>query len=458
MRLQYQLFLTLLLSSVVLIALLAAFNSWSLNQGFSDYVVENEKQRLLPVIGDIAEIYGRKKNWQWVEEQPELLRRVLRDARNQGQASNIGSDKSRPRPRNSNRQRLLLIDANRELLMGRELPSSDVVWQPITLDSTVIGYLGIREPRDLPGELEKAFVSQQLKSYGYAALAMVVFSALLALALASRIVKPILTINSAVKSLTGGRYQSRINARRKDELGVLSADIDQLAYTLESTQNARQQWMAEISHELRTPVAVLQGELEAIQDGVHRPDAAAINSLHAEALHLGRLIHDLHELTLSDVGAMAYHMEATDVAQVLEQRLALGKSQLEAARLSISLNTSDAVSTIQADAQRLAQLFDNLLQNSIRYTDEGGRIDVKLSHQAAYVIIDWQDSAPGVSDDQLPHLFNLFYRAEQSRNRASGGSGLGLTIVRKIVLAHQGQIEATASNIGGLHIRVQFPS
>lgn len=456
MRLKYQLFLTLLLSSIVLIALMAAYNSWSFDRGFTNFVVENEKQRLQPVVASLKEAYAQDKSWDWIEEQPEKMRELLR-LNGRGAKARRSDKKNRNGGPARSRTRLLLVDESKRLLFGRNLPSKNVVWQPIDFDGDTIGYLGIREPKGLPGELESVFAAQQLRNYGYTAVAMILLSALLAIALASRIIKPMLKVNKAVGHITGGEYQYRIDSERQDEIGDLSRNINQMAYTLEKNQNARQQWMAEISHELRTPVAILQGELEAIQDGIRKLDDSAVSSLYAESVRLGRLIDDLHELSLSDIGAMNYHLETTDLGEVLKHRLEAGSSLISQANLSVALQASSEPIEIQADPQRLAQLIDNLLQNSVRYTDEGGEIVINLSRESGNVVLDWADSTPGVTDEQLPNLFSPLYRAEQSRNREHGGSGLGLAIVEKIVTAHEGKIQAFHSAQGGLRVQVSLP-
>jgi len=453
MRLKYQLFFTLLLSSLALIALMALFNVWSLNRGFNDYVVENERTRLAPIIEGLQSGYQVEQNWTWLVQDPKAIKALFE----QDRTENRGAPQERGRTRRVSKQRITLLDANRDLLVGRSIPTKNVVWDPIQVDDEIIAYLGIREPRGLPGEIEEVFITQQVNSYVYAAMAMAFLSGLLAIGLASRIVTPILKVNSAVKQITGGEYEHSIPTARRDEIGDLSRNINQMAHTLSQNQTARQQWMAEISHELRTPVAILRGELESIQDGIKTLDASAIDSLHAESVRLGRLIDDLHELTLSDIGALTYKMVPTDLSLVFNKRLKASATLTENANLTITVHGTEHPNYMNGDAQRLAQLIDNLMQNSVRYTDDGGQIDLVLSQTATELVLNWSDSAPGVYDEQLPRLFDSLYRAEESRNRDHGGSGLGLAIVKNIVTAHQGSIRAYHSGLGGLGIEIRFP-
>ena len=458
MRLRYQLFLTLLLSSATLIAIMYAFNAWSFNRGFTDYLIDNEKQRLKPTLAALADAYQQKGSWDWLVNDKRELQNFLEPERR--------DRKRRDPPRKKNKQsgpgrsntKFQLADKDLTLLIGSDSQRSRVIWQNIIVNEDTVGYLGFREPRGLPGDLEQVFASQQLRGFAYSAVAMIVLSGLIAIALASRIVKPILKVNNAVGHITGGDYQQRIENTSRDEVGDLSRNINHLARTLETNLQARQQWMAEISHELRTPVAVLQGEIEAIQDGVNPLDQAAIDSLHSETTRLGRLINDLHELTLSDMAALNYQMRSLDLLELIESRLHSAKALTDQQQLAVQISGKPA--NINGDAQRLSQLIDNLIQNSIRYTDTGGTIEVSLKPAADNpdeLVLEWADSSPGVSDDQLPRLFDPLYRGEDSRSREYGGSGLGLAIVEKIVSAHQGELEAFQSALGGLGIRVRLP-
>ncbi len=456
MRLKYQLFLTLLLSSILLIALMAAFNSWSFNRGFSNFVIENETQRLTPLIAELETAYSKQQSWDWIRKNPESAKALFRE-HHRGRTGPRGSDRKRQSDRKRPPLGLYLRDADKVMLLGPESVPKSTIWHPITYNDSTVAYLGFREPKGLPGGIENVFAAQQLRSYAYAAAAMVLLSVLLASVLASRIVKPILKVNTAVGHITAGEYDHRIDEAGRDEIGDLSRNINQLALTLEKNLSARQQWTAEISHELRTPVAILQGELEALQDGVAELDDSAIASLHAESLRLSRLIDDLHELSLSDLGALNYKMDELDIVALTQQRLHESKSLCSQYGLSIACESEQDTLIINGDKQRLVQLIDNLLQNSLRYTAKGGAINIRLRGSDDSVVVVWEDTAPGVTEAELPHLFDSLYRAEDSRSREHGGSGLGLAVVAKIVEAHSGKIEAYHSPTGGLGLRMWLP-
>ena len=286
---------------------------------------------------------------------------------------------------------------------------------------------------------------------------MVAISAVLAAIIAPRIVKPVLTVSKAVSEISRGDFDQRVQTNRRDELGDLSRDVNHLALTLEQSRTARRKWIAEISHELRTPVAILQGEIEAIDDGIRPFDSHTLGSLQSETMRLSRLISDLHDLSLSDLGALEYQMAPMRLQRLVEERISSGQTHRAENGISINLEGNAADSEIIGDTQRLGQMLDNILQNSLRYTDDNGHVQITLQEQDDQLQILWNDSGPGLADEDLPQLFDPLFRAEQSRNRNNGGAGLGLAIVEKIITAHRGSISASHSSLGGLQLEILIP-
>ncbi|MEP7043028.1 MAG: ATP-binding protein, partial [Dokdonella sp.] len=245
-------------------------------------------------------------------------------------------------------------------------------------------------------------------------------------------------------------------ATRADELGALAADFNHLAASLEQHREARRQWGADIAHELRTPLSVLRGEVQALQDGVRAPTAQAFDSLYAECERLGSLIEDLYQLALADAGALDYRFENLALADVVREAIDLQRRTCSDAGLSIE-EAIDEVPLLRGDARRLAQLVDNLLANARRYTDTPGLIRVELTRVGHSIRLLIEDTPPGVPAADLPHLFDRLYRVERSRSRAGGGAGLGLAICRAIVAAHDGRIDAQPSPLGGLRVVIELP-
>jgi two-component system sensor histidine kinase BaeS len=484
MRLKYQLFLVLLAASAILIMLMFAISSWSFSRGFLSYLDNAEQRQLQPLLNDLVDRYERNDGWQWAEgntpEWKQLLaehgkprrgrKRARGDAR--GGSGGAGGDSrgdafsgGRTEPREDRFQRpprgkprFILADSDKRVLAGPPDGFDKVAWLPLTSDDQVVGFLGRKKLTRLNSRVDQAFEHQQRKSYALAGLAMVLLSAAMSIPLAGWLVKPLLRLNSAIAEVSQGNYSHRVKMRRKDEIADLASGVNSLATTLEANRDARRRWVAEISHELRTPVAVLQGELEAMQDGVRKMDVDSVDSIHTEVRKLAHLIDDLHQLSLSDVGALEYRMAPLCLADLVEAQIQIGSALLNEAGLSAQVSAEDKPYIINADERRLSQLISNLLQNSVRYTDAPGAIRVVLEKNDDSVRLLWEDSSPGVADSELEQLFEPLYRAEQSRSREFGGAGLGLSIATRIVQAHGGSIVASQSTLGGLQITIAVPS
>jgi two-component system sensor histidine kinase BaeS len=290
------------------------------------------------------------------------------------------------------------------------------------------------------------------------ALLLVLLAAVLSFPLARRLVRPIRALADATHRLSAGEFTTRVPVDSQDELGRLASDFNILALTLESNEKARRQWVADISHELRTPVAVMRGEIEAIQDGIRQCSSGTVDSLHGEILRLSRLVDDLHQLAMSDLGALTYRKQRIDLAEILTDAVEGHRNEFATRKIDISIELPPhRYVPIFGDEGRLHQLLANLLDNSLKYTSEGGRLLISMSINDGKVIIDFKDSAPSVSDTDLERLFERLYRAESSRNRSTGGAGLGLSICRNIVEVHGGSIVAQKSELGGIWVRVELP-
>lgn len=238
----------------------------------------------------------------------------------------------------------------------------------------------------------------------------------------------------------------------------LQHESKQLGDALEVHDKAHKQWVADTSHELRTPIAILRAQVEALQDGVHTADAKTLGVLHSEIMMMGKLVDDLHDLAKSDVGQLKCESAPVQVASVLNDALDAFDERLQAKGISVTREyKSDDSLVVTGDSRRLMQLFNNLLENSLRYTYEGGSIKVGTTCSADKVTITFDDSKPSVRSDLLEQIFQRFSRGEVSRSRAHGGTGLGLAICRTIAEAHGGTIIAAQSPLGGLRVQLTLP-
>ncbi len=336
--------------------------------------------------------------------------------------------------------------------IGHDAPSL-----PVEVDGAQVGTLYLKPLPPVFGGLDLAFASAQWRSALLAGCAALIGALLLAFALARWLLAPVRALTRGMHALTAGDFAQRVDASSSDELGALARDFNHLAQTLEQHRDARRRWRADIAHELRTPLSILRGEVSALQDGVRAVTPAAFDSLQLECARLSGLIEDLYQLSLADAGALEYRFATVDLGELVGAALDLQRRACADAGLALEWTQPAHARRIRGDARRLDQLIDNLLANARRYTDAPGRIRVVLAYGSAQVRLILDDTAPGVPEAALPHLFERLYRVEASRNRASGGAGLGLAICRAIVEAHDGKIEATPSPLGGSAHHDRFP-
>lgn len=482
-RIQYKLFLAMLAAAGGVVVCMFLVMRWSFDRGFLNYVKTMELTRLDALASELEEGYAGEGSWRFLQEDPRRWREMLTDSLPDrlrespppgSTGEGLSGERGEPsRPRRGQRmaagrmppewarhpgRRFVLLDAGKNRIFGpSELPG-DLALKPLMRGGETVGYVGWVPSRILSDAHQLRFVREQKQAFALIALAMVCGAALLSFPLAHRMVKRIGDLAEATHRLASGKYDVRVEVSSSDELGRLARDFNTLALTLEKNEQARRQWVADISHELRTPLSVLRGEIEAMQDGIRAATPEAIGGLHGEVMKLSRLVDDLYELSLSDIGALTYRMSDTDLASVLHQALDLYRSEFADKNISLETDLSPGPAIpLFADADRLHQLFSNLLENSLKYTDPGGRLRVRIERDGETATIHFQDSAPGVAGTETGKLFDRLYRVEGSRSRATGGAGLGLAICRNIVEAHKGTITALSSPLGGLWVRVELP-
>lgn len=480
-----RLFLIILATSLTIIVLMGWSLTYSLRTGFVEFVLQQDQARARSLSRFLASRYQFYGNWNFVQD-PRVWQEIVgmqsstpvrhEEATPEQRAGNGWFDLDRPDEINPARvggtmspasdaydslrwrlrQNWSLLDADGSLIAGRRLPQIGDRVFAIRASQQVVGWLVVPDRRSLVVTAEQGFLQQQ-GSHGLLIILLTILIALpAAWLLARHFLSPVRQLAAATHQLGEGDYQVRIAVDRQDELGQLAEDFNRLAAKLEQNEKMRRDFVADISHELRTPLAVLTGELEALEDGMRQFDEQAVTSLQSEVRLLSRLVDDLYQLALSDIGGLKFQMQSLDFAALIERVAGQFQERLSQRQLHLQLDLPAAL-ILQGDGSRLQQLIINLMENSLRYTDPAGRIEVTLGRQGQNAILIWQDSAPGVSADEMPRLFERLYRTEGSRNRATGGAGLGLPLCEAIVLGHQGQIQAAASALGGLQITITLP-
>jgi two-component system sensor histidine kinase BaeS len=268
----------------------------------------------------------------------------------------------------------------------------------------------------------------------------VVVAMVLAGMLAARLARPLQEIGAAARQIANGDYGARIPRRGPDEIVSLSDSFNQMAASLEEQERMRREFIANAAHELRTPLTNLQGYLEALRDGVIEPDRATFESLWDEAERLVRLSRSLDTLAAGDAGVLAGVVEL-DLVSAIRAAVELARPAAVAAGLEIETTLPPRLD-IRGDPDQLAQVIGNLLQNAVRYAAPGGRISVAAERRPTDILVSVTNSGEDIPAADLPHLFERFYRVEKSRDRARGGAGIGLAIVRQLVEAAGGSVGA----------------
>ena len=470
-----KLFLAIAGANLVLVMAVYLVYSWSFDKGLVDYVNQSEQARLVPIIQRLADGYRENGDWAWVTEDRDswnsLLGEVLgwrfgrREGSRTGRQDAIREfrafdENAGPLPPITIDWRVMLFDENQAALIlypgGDDAEAEMAVKLPIHVDGRTVGYLGYIPRLRLVQSLESITAIQQSRRFGVIGIGMLAAVLLNAALISHWLSRRLRALGQGATALARGDYAMRIPASGHDELARLAGDFNHLAQALEAAQRGRQQWIADIAHELRTPLATLRAEIEAVQDGVRPLSQASIASVAQEVHRLTRLVEDLRLLSLSDLGALTYRKEPVQLDEIIGEALDVAPASVGENPPQIELSMQPGV-VVDADADRLAQVFANLLQNTLRYSSPPVRLRVILSQEGNEARVDWEDSAPGVRDVDLSRLTDRLYRVDESRSSASGGSGLGLAIVQAIVSAHGGRMEPSHSTLGGLRWSIWLP-
>lgn len=490
--LRVKLFLAIAGANVVLVMSAYLIYSWSFDKGLVEYLNQADENRLQPMIVRLAEGYRQQGNWAWITEDrqrwQDLSREVLgtgrmprRPAEQPGAPGSPSAQtpasgqphaahspppalppSAQPSPGTPNvpppltiDPRLLLLDPERNLLAGPEGRTEQAVLKPIQVNGQLVGYLGYVPRLQMVASLERVFLAQQTRTFAAIALGMLAAVLLNAALIARWLSRRLHVLGEGTAAVAQGNYSVRLPARGHDELAQLADAFNHMATSLQAAQHARQQWIADIAHELRTPLATLRAEIEALQDGIRQPDTANLDSLAQEVSRLTRLVEDLRLLSLSDLGALDYRFAPLDLGRFVGHHLS-DAAGLPGKGLQVRTELADGVE-IRADGDRLDQVLNNLLQNTQRYSADPATLSVQVRRHDTEAQLTWEDTSPGVPPDALPRLTERLYRVDESRASASGGSGLGLAIAHAIVVGHGGRMQASASALGGLRWDIWLP-
>jgi signal transduction histidine kinase len=262
-----------------------------------------------------------------------------------------------------------------------------------------------------------------------------------------QITSPLRALTQASEAIASGKLNQRVQVRSEDEIGRLARAFNRMAESLSQADTQRRNLLADIAHELRTPLTVIQGNLEGLLDGVFDLTPENVATVHRQTMVLNRLVADLRDLALAEAGQLQLERKPIDLKTVIAEICKSLEGQASEKGITLILNQIEPLPSLDADEQRITQVLFNLLTNAMRYTPTGGTITISAEVRDRAVVISVRDTGVGIASEELPHVFDRFYRANHSRTRraSTDGSGLGLTISRQIVEAHGGQIWAQSS-------------
>jgi two-component system, OmpR family, sensor histidine kinase BaeS len=513
LTLQRKFFLALAALLATLLLIFAGSSWLGLQRGIGQYVAEIELSRLDWLGRGLLERYAQQGSWQFLKEDPGAWHAVQmsasggraapreplpphregpsrrpphgipRDGFASGPPGPMGPQldvlpgrfapppppdvPADPRARPDNiYSRLAVFDNAGTRLAGNAIALSGAVKMPLQHDGRTIGHLALAPLAGVQTDADRAFVAQQSGFVMTAGAAGLALALLLSWLLARRWLRPLALLSEGAQSVAQGRFETRLPVQGDDELARLTESFNRMAEQLATVEGSRRRWLSDVAHELRTPITAMRAEIEALQDGVRSFDDATAQRLHRQVMRLGTLVNDLR-LTLDD-GYTRSAQARTPVqpAELLAEAADDMRDRFTQAGLVLDMEAILAVvagenPAMLGDAVRLHQVFVNLLENSLRYTRAGGTLRLQAwtqgSGHSRELLICFDDSAPCPAHEDLPRLFERFFRAEASRSRESGGSGLGLAICKSIVESHGGQIAAAPSPLGGLQICLRLP-
>ena len=473
-------FLSYWLSFCAVTLMIFAVGTYTFERDLFRFVTRIETAQLQTFASEIEDYFAEVQTWDFLRENPRMADLILRQRRSFDEnliiLPNVLNERRRFRfSFNKNQDierpgRLYLLDENIEVVIGNEtilekISASDAIdtvlkeqfiLSPINFENEQVGTLALLISERLYEEIDLAFARSNNQTLRFSAIAGLLFAAIISLVLTMNMTGPIRKLGRGTRSLISGEFKTRVSIKNRDELGKLSRDFNILAKTLDKNSESQKQWLADISHELRTPIAILKSELEAVEDGIREFDKETLQSLTHEVKRINNLVNDLYELTLADLGAMKYQMREMNLGICLKEVIESYKDRFSSSSIELT-QIIEADSACLGDSYRLEQLFTNLIENTLRYTDPPGKLNIHLTEEKDQILITFSDSAPGVDENVLEKIFDRFFREELSRSRDKGGAGLGLAICHEIVEAHSGSIIATSSDLGGLLIQISLP-
>jgi signal transduction histidine kinase len=439
----YQLIGAFAIATICAILIVYAFADWSIQERFRTYRARAATLQARPLQRFLTSYYYHFGSWEGLSE---LLNPQLQELPPLEQPLVIADATG-----------LVFISSDPRLL-GRRLSERELsAGVPIRVRGERVGTLIMAIPAGTFNPLEQAF-SQSVRDSILLAGAIALIIALgLGILFVRRLARPLEELRVAAEQISQGRSPPRVHITSSDELGRLGQTFNQMAESLQRSEALRRQLILDIAHELRNPLMVQQSHLELLLDNVVPPTPEQLQTIYEQNLLLGRLVRDLQLLALADAGELQIVRVPTQFREILQRVIAHIHPTLEEKQIALEAQIADDLPTVSVDPQRIEQVLLNLLDNACRYTPPGGKIVLSAYREDGAVHVSVRDGGPGIAPEDLPHIFERFYRGDKSRARSSGGTGLGLSIAKALIEAHGGKIWAENAPQGGACFHFTVP-
>ncbi len=440
--------------TLVGVAAVALLTDWGARGRFGDFLMHQQMMSPGGLVDDLSSYYEQRGNWNGVSQ-------VFSDSQMMplGRGRGMGMMRGGPPMLFADASGRVVYD-ERGTRVGAFLNASERTnAMPITASGNTVGYLIVgQQTVSALAPAEQDFLNDLRRTLLFAGLGAGGLGILIGVVMSRALAAPLTDLANAARAFAARDWSRRVKVRGTDEVATAAREFNAMADAIQSAEAQRRNMMADIAHELRTPLTVLQGNLRAMLDEVYPLERKEIATLYDETRLLSRLVDDLRELALAESGQMKLNLQTVDWGALV--RAAIANFAMVADAQSVQLIAQGGETLrVRADPDRLAQILRNLLANALRYTPSGGRItlsgEVTQDRKFARVVV--SDSGEGIANEELPRLFNRFYRGDKSRARTSGGSGLGLSIAKTLIEAMDGKIGVESEQGKGSHFWFTVP-
>jgi two-component system OmpR family sensor kinase len=437
--LSWKLAIALLLVVVVSVGLTAYFTHRGTTREFGEFISESRASYLEQMEERLRDFYTESGSWSGVQSLLESLPVFVNDrlilADNSGTI--IGDTDVEWLGKTAESMRLAkptsIIVSGHEVGKLYVLSSGMVGVQFIIPGSAFLG-------QPPPSSPERGFLSRVNRSLLMAGVAGAVVAILLGLLLTRQFIKPIRALKKGAARIARGDLAYRVSVKSRDEFGELARSFNSMAASLDSSEQSRRRLFADIAHELRTPLSVIGGTVDAMLDGVYEPNPDNLTSIKEETEVLTRLVGELRDLTLAESGHLKLEIEPTNLVELVQRRVSQAEVIARGKNISLRTDITEGLPEIEADGRRIEQVVANLLDNALNHTPSGGTVTIAASPDKDGILVSVSDTGEGIPAEHLPYIFERFYKVDDARSRKTGGAGLGLAIAKQMVELHGGRI------------------